>query len=185
MNLTIHTPETAPDASRPILESIAAAVGFVPNLAASTAESPILLQAFDGLRRAVAELPPPEREVAGLAVGVTVDNAYGVAFHSTVLTQLGLSADDLAAMRAGRPPADARLAAVHDLAGAVATGRGKVDDEVIAAARAAGLDTSDILGIVAECTFASLVGIVDNLAGRVELDPPLAPQAWEAPAVAG
>jgi hypothetical protein len=29
--------------------------------------------------------------------------------------------------------------------------------------------------------FASLVGLIDNLAGRVELDPFLAERAWEAP----
>jgi hypothetical protein len=35
-----------------------------------------------------------------------------------------------------------------------------------------------ILEIVAECTFAGLVGVVDNLADRVELDEPFVPRAW-------
>jgi hypothetical protein len=33
---------------------------------------------------------------------------------------------------------------------------------------------------MAECAFASLVGLMDNLAGRVELDEFLAPRAWSA-----
>ena len=45
-------------------------------------------------------------------------------------------------------------------------------------ATAAGLTNEAILDVVAECTFAGLVGVVDNLAGRVVLDPFLAPQAW-------
>ena len=37
---------------------------------------------------------------------------------------------------------------------------------------------AEILEVVTECVFASLVGIVDNLAGRVELDEFLQPRAW-------
>lgn len=108
MHLTIHTSDSAPAASRPILDGIAADLGLVPNLAATVAESPALLAAFDGLRRAVGsgELDPVHREVAGLAVGVAVDNAYGVAFHSTVLGSLGVDEADIDAMRAGTPPRD-------------------------------------------------------------------------------
>ena len=42
----------------------------------------------------------------------------------------------------------------------------------------AGLTTVDVLEVVAECTFATLVGLIDNIAGRVELDGFLAPRAW-------
>jgi len=112
MDLPILTVETAPAASRPILEGIAADLGFVPNLAATVAASPTLLRAFDGLRRAVGDesFDPRLRETAGVAVGVAVDNAYGVAFHSTVLDRLGLGDDDVEAMRRGSEPAGATLA---------------------------------------------------------------------------
>jgi alkylhydroperoxidase family enzyme len=81
-------------------------------------------------------------------------------------------------MRDGQPPADDRLAAVYDLARQIVVGRGKVDDDAIARARQAGYSPSQILEVVAECTFAGLVGVVDNLAGRVELDEFIAPRAW-------
>lgn len=178
MHLTIHTADTAPEASRPLLAGIAADVGLVPNLTASAAASPTLLAAFDALRRAVAggDLDPVLREVAGLATGVAVDNAYGVAFHSTMLAGLGVGEDEIAAMRAGIPSLDERRGAVYRLARRVVLDRGKVDDAAVA-----GLSTDDVLEIVAECGFASLVGLIDNLAGRVELDPFLAERAWEAP----
>jgi len=180
MKLTIHTTETAPAESRPLLDGIAADLGLVPNMAATVAESPALLAAFDALRRAVgsAGLDPVHREVAGLAVGVAVDNAYGVAFHSTVLANLGVSDFDLDAMRCGRPPADPTAAAVYALARDVVLTRGKVDDAVVDRAVAAGLSTSAVLEVVAECTFAGLVGTIDNLADRVALDDFLAPRAW-------
>ena len=55
MDLPILTAETAPAASQPVLEGIAADLGFVPNLAATIAASPTLLRGFDGLRRAVGD----------------------------------------------------------------------------------------------------------------------------------
>ena len=74
---------------------------------------------------------PVHREIAGLAVGVAVDNAYGVAFHSTVLASLGVDEHDIDAMRAGGEPADPVSAAVCRFARSVAVGRGKVDDDVL------------------------------------------------------
>jgi hypothetical protein len=102
MELTIHTQQTAPEASKPILEGIASDLGVVPNMAATVASSPTLLSAFDGLRRAVGsgELDPKAREVAGLAVGVAVDNRYGVA--------LPLDRPRQARRRRGRDRAHAR-----------------------------------------------------------------------------
>ena len=113
MQMTIQSIDSAPAPSRPVLEGIATDLGAVPNLAATIAESPTLLAAFDALRRAVgaAGLDPVDREVAGLAVGVAVDNAYGVAFHSTVLGRLGVDDAEIEAMRAGTPPDDPTRAA--------------------------------------------------------------------------
>jgi alkylhydroperoxidase family enzyme len=183
VDLPVLTTDSAPEASRPILDGIAADLGFVPNLAATAAASPTLLAAFDGLRRAVAadDVDPVRREVAGLAVGVAVDNRYGVAFHSTVLGGLGVGADDIAAMRRGDDPADPVLAAVHGFARAVALDKGAVPDDVVQRAGDTGLTDGDLLQLVAECAFAGLVGLIDNLAGHVELDPPLRPQAWTGP----
>jgi alkylhydroperoxidase family enzyme len=183
MKLIIHAADTAPAPSRPLLEGIAADVGVVPNLAAVIATSPALLAAFDGMRRAVGsgELDPVHREAAGVAVGVVVDNAYGVAFHSTMLGRLGVAETEIERMRAGASPADPPTAAVYELARQLALHRGKVDDAVLNRATAAGLSEAEILEVVAECAFASLVGLVDNLAGRVPLDEFLRPRAWAAP----
>jgi alkylhydroperoxidase family enzyme len=180
MQLEIYTPETGPDGSKEILQGIAADLGFVPNMAGAAAGSPALLSAFDGLRRAVGsgELDPIAREVAGVAVGVAVDNRYGVAFHSTVLARLGVDEAEIERMRGNESPSDPRLAAVYDLARTIVLERGKVDDGAVARATAAGYGDAQILEIVAECTFAGLVGTLDNLAGRVELDAFLAPRAW-------
>lgn len=182
MDLKIHTTDSAPAESRPLLEGIAQDLGFVPNLAAVIAGSSTLLAGFDGLRRAVGSgtLDPGLREAAGLAVGVAVDNAYGVAFHSTVLSNLGLADDQIERMRSGAEPADPRTAAVYQLARELVLTRGKVTASTLRRASDVGLSTVEILEIVTECTFAGLVGLIDNLAGRVDLDEFLVPRAWSA-----
>jgi alkylhydroperoxidase family enzyme len=180
MNLTLHTTDTAPAGSRELLAGIHQDLGFVPNLAAAAAASPALLAAFDGLRRAAGGggLDPVLREVAGLSTGVAVDNHYGVAFHSTVLGRLGADESAIEAMRAGQAPKDDQQAAVYELARAVALTRGRVADVVVAAAIGAGLSTEDVLEVVTEVTFAGLVGVIDSLAGRVQLDGFLQDRRW-------
>lgn len=179
MELTIHTSDTAPEASKPILEAIANDLGLVPNMAGALANSPALLSAFDGMRRAIGsgQLDPAAREAAGVAVGLAVGNRYGVAFHSTMLGNLGVEDAEITRMRAGESPMDPKLAATYELARRIVLDRGKVDDEVVARATAAGLSTTEILETLAECAFANLVGMADNFAGQVELDPFLAARA--------
>ncbi len=83
-------------------------------MAGTIAASPTLLSVFDGMRRAVGgeTFNPVHREIAGVAVGVAVDNAYGVAFHSTVLSRLGVADAEIEAIRAGNAPTDPTHAAV-------------------------------------------------------------------------
>jgi alkylhydroperoxidase family enzyme len=180
VHLPVRTRDDAPAASRPVLDGIAADLGFVPHLAAVAATSPPLLAGFDGLRRAVATttLDPVLREVAGLTVGVAVDNHYGVAFHSTMLAGLGVDEADIDALRDGKAPAGDARAAVHHLARDIVVHRGKVPEATIAGATEAGLSPECILEVLLECTFAGLVGMVDNLADHVELDGFLTARAW-------
>ncbi|HET9143420.1 hypothetical protein [Actinophytocola sp.] len=64
------------------------------------------------------------------------------------------------------------------MAGRLGLYRDQVDDESVHRAATAGVSTARILDVVAECAFATLVGMVDNLAGRGPLDELLRPRAW-------
>jgi uncharacterized peroxidase-related enzyme len=46
---TIHSITSAPDSARPILEQLQARIGFVPNLAATMAGSPLVLETYVAL----------------------------------------------------------------------------------------------------------------------------------------
>lgn len=185
MHLTITPPEVIPSDSQALVDGIAADLGLVPNMARVIATSATLLAAFDGIRRAVAQprFDPVHREIAGIAVGIAIDNRYGVAFHSTMLSRLGIADDEIEAMRAGTEPADPLPGAVYAFARSVAVDRGAVPAGTIQRALDAGLDPPQLLQLVAESVLATLVGIVDNLAGRVELDEFLERWAWPAAGV--
>ena len=73
-----------------------------------------------------------------------------------------------------------RVAAVYALARELVHSRGEVANDTVNPALDAGLSVSDVLEVVGECTFAGLVGTIDNLAGRVELNGYLQPRAWQA-----
>jgi len=81
----IHTVESAPQNSQKLLRGLKEQVGFVPNLVATMAESPTLLEAFLALRAVAASgsLDPVAREVTAIAVGSETACSYCVAAHST------------------------------------------------------------------------------------------------------
>jgi hypothetical protein len=75
-----------------------------------------------------------------------------VAFDSTVLASLGVDDTELERMLANKPPSDASLAAVYELARSILLHRGKVDDVAVSRATAAGVTSQEILEIVAAST---------------------------------
>jgi AhpD family alkylhydroperoxidase len=105
-DFNIHTIESAPDGSKPILEQLEKQVGFVPNLAATMAESPSLLEAFTILRAIYGRgsFTPIEREAIAIAVSFDYNCAYCMAAHSTFAKMNGIQEDDLFAARGAYPP---------------------------------------------------------------------------------
>ena len=69
-NFSVHTIDTAPDASRPLLEGAQKTFGFVPNLIGVLAESPAVAEAYLTLSQIFdkSSLNAVERQVAILAV---------------------------------------------------------------------------------------------------------------------
>ena len=101
----VHGDEV-PAASRPILEKVRKSFGFVPNLFATFANSPTLLEGYltlDGVF-SKASLSPAERQLVLLTASVADECAYCTAAHSTVAKgMLKVPGAVVAAVRAGQP----------------------------------------------------------------------------------
>ena len=88
-NYQIHSIETAPEKSKPLLELFTHAIGFVPNLAGAIANSPVLANSLLGVFKNVhgGSFTEAEVQVLLLTNAVTNSSSWPVAFH----TALGLN----------------------------------------------------------------------------------------------
>ncbi|MGN1290040.1 MAG: carboxymuconolactone decarboxylase family protein, partial [Bradyrhizobium sp.] len=114
----VHTLDSAPEASKPSLREVEARFGMIPNLAATMATSPVLIQSFIGIFDKVHGGSFTEQQIQTVLLTDAVTNrcTWAVALHSALGLQAGLAAADVDAMRAGRSPADKHLGALSTLA---------------------------------------------------------------------
>src|ERR1700744_556380 len=138
----IHTIETTPEKSKPLLELFIHAVGFVPNLAGAIANSPVLANSLLGLFQNVhgGSFTEPEVQVLLLTNAVTNASSWPVAFHTTLGLRQGLDPADVQAIREGKLPKQQRYAALSALTKKLIEGRGKLTDDDVTAFLQAGFE---------------------------------------------
>jgi uncharacterized peroxidase-related enzyme len=180
--LPLHTPESAPAASRPYLERSQAANGFLPNLVASLANAPTALEAYltVGEINGRSGLTLAERETVQITAAAIHGCGFCVAGHTAVaLKKAQLEAPLVDAIREQHTVPDARLNAVAVFTREVIATRGAVSDNALAAFRDAGFSDANALEVVLGVSLATLCNFANNLAQN-ELNPQLAPWRWEA-----
>ena len=181
-----HTIETAPEASRPLLASIGNAWGLVPNLHTVLAESPVALEAYATLWGLVEKtrFTPVERNLVYLAVIYENGCEYCMAGHTGLSRMAGVPAEHIAAVREGRPIADARLEALRRFAALLVRDRGFVPEAEVAAFKAAGYDNAAVLDILIVAATKLISNYANHLADTPN-DAFMAGSEWKAPAGAG
>ena len=104
-----HTPQTAPEASRPALESAQKSLGFVPNLYGLLAENPAALEAYQTLAGifAKAGFSPVEQQLVPLIVSVENQCGFCVGAHSALSTMAKVPPNIINAVRDSAPIDDA------------------------------------------------------------------------------
>jgi uncharacterized peroxidase-related enzyme len=177
---TVHTTDTAPEDSRPALEALRERVGFIPNLAATMAGSPVLIDAFGGLqdRLRTTTLTGAEREVVGLTVSHENACRYSMAAHSVFATAHGAPAEVVDALRDGTPVPDPKPAALHEFTLAVLRERGHVGAERVEALRAAGYSAEQLFELLAQVAYTSIANWVANICDT-PVDDAFAARAWQ------
>jgi uncharacterized peroxidase-related enzyme len=177
---TIHTAESAPEASREALATLERTIGFIPNLAGTIAGSPTALQGFVAMQsalRGTAQLSPLEREVVGIAVSRANRSRYSMAAHSTFAAAAGASDDMLAALRSGAELPDARLEALHAFTKLLLSEHGHLAEADVDAFLAAGYSIENALEVVTQVAYTTLANLVANVADT-PVDDAFAAHAW-------
>lgn len=149
-DFTVHTVDSAPEASRETLQQVAKSYGFLPNLIGIMAEAPALAQAYVSVAGAFASssFSPTEQQIVLIAASRVNGCEYCVSAHSTVAKMSQVPADVIEGLRSGAPLADSKLEALRSFATAVVESRGWPTEEQVEAFLAAGYDRQNLLEVV-------------------------------------
>jgi uncharacterized peroxidase-related enzyme len=177
---TMHTPGSAPEASRAALATLEGNIGFIPNLAAAIAGSPVALGSFVAVQTALrgSALTALEREVVALTVSRASRCPYSMAAHSAFAAGAGAAPDVLAALRAGTGLPDTRLEALRQFAAELVHSRGHVSAGQVDCFRAAGFTAEQALETATQVAYTTLANLIANMAAT-PVDGAFAGQAWQ------
>ena len=177
----VHTIESAPEKSKPALEALKKAFGFIPNTAATMAESPVLIGAFVGSFGNFQEsgLSSAEKQVVLLTNAVTFKCEWTTAFHSTLALKQGVADSEVAAIRNGRPLQDVKLAALSALAKALIERKGYAVEPEIEKFLAAGYGKGQVMEVVAGVAISTMAALTANMA-QPPVEDLFKAQAWRA-----
>jgi AhpD family alkylhydroperoxidase len=175
----VHTIESAPAQAKQALQGLKQHLGLVPNLAATMAESPALVNSFVGTfgHFQGGTLTGAQRQVLLLTNAVTNACAWAVAFHSTAALKEGVAPDEVRAIRERRLPRDGQLAALSALTRALIEKRGHLDEHDLSAFAQAGFGADQVLEIISGLA----VSVMANYAGNITAPPveePFRAQLW-------
>lgn len=148
---TIHTLDTAPEASRRLLENSIKASGRLPSLHAVIATSPGLLEGYQVLHRLAIQataFTPEERTVVWMTVNVANRCHYCVPAHTGIAKREKIDDAIIDALRDETPLADPRLEALRTFTLAVRDTHGRPSADQLAAFEAAGFDDRAILDVI-------------------------------------
>jgi uncharacterized peroxidase-related enzyme len=182
---TIYTVDSAPEASKSALQQLQQQIGFLPNLAATMAESPAMLTAFTTLRTLYAgtSLSGVERELVALTAAYENVCTYCAAAHSTLAAMYGAPEEEIEDVRAGRIPANnPRLAALSTFARRVIQTRGAVSADEVASVIEAGYSKEQVLDVLVGIAMSNLAAQMHHIGG-CPVDDAFAARRWSPPAV--
>ena len=178
---TAYTAETAPVASRPLLDGLRRSFGFVPNLFGVFAESPAALRGALDIYEAFSKssLSPAEQQLVMLAVSEANDCEYCVAAHSTLAKRVAkVDAALVDAVRHRAPLADAKLDALVTFTRNVVERRGVMTDAEVAAFIDAGYTRAQVIEVLPGVGMKTFNNYVDHIA-HVPLNDQFKAEAWQ------
>lgn len=166
---TLFTPLTianAPEASKPTLEKIKKANGFVPNLMAIFANNPAVLQGYVALDSAFegGSFQPKERQLILLATSVENNCNYCTAAHSTLLKSVLRTPDEIvSAVRNNNTVPDTKLNALVTLVKELVRGRGYAKEETIQSFITVGYKKEQVMELLLGIALKTISNYLDHI----------------------
>ncbi|WP_299832450.1 hypothetical protein [Pseudomonas sp.] len=162
----VHTLQTAPEKSRQTLQLLIEKFGFLPNVMATMAESPVLLNGFAGSFGSFhgGSLNECEKQTLLLTNAVTLKCPWTVAAHSTFALEDGMTQSDVNAIRSGKLPKDAKYSALSAISKALMEKRGHLTEADINAFTSAGYSQGQIFEVITGVGISTMAATTTNMA---------------------
>ena len=164
----LHTAETAPDAEA-LIANAEKAFGFLPNLLATMAEAPALLEGYMTLAAIFdkSDLSPTERQIILMVNNRLNGCTYCMAAHTAIAKGQGVPNEVVAALRAGTELSDPKLEALRVFAVKINESRGWPEKGDIDALLSAGYTERTILEVI----LGTAVKVMSNYANHIASTP--------------
>jgi uncharacterized peroxidase-related enzyme len=181
LSLDPKTLETAEPRARAALEAAQKGLGFIPNMYASMANAPGLLESYlSGYKafRAESGFTPAEQEVVFLAISLDNGCGYCLAAHTMVAEKIShVPTLILDALRRGIELPDRKLQALSQFTRVMVESRGRPSQSAVGTFLAAGYSERHVLEII----LAIAVKTISNYSNHIfhtEIDPAFASYSW-------
>ncbi len=177
----VHSSETAPEDSRPVLAAAQKKFGFVPNLIRVLAEAPAAVKAYMTVMDIFesSSLSDAEKQTVLLSLSFVNECEYCVAAHTMVAGMKNVPAEIIEALRSGATLPDTKLDALAVLTRSVVETRGWPSEAAKEAFFAAGYGASEYLEVIVGVTVKTLSNYV-NHAADTPLDTAFEAHKWAA-----
>lgn len=177
---TLHTVESAPEASKPMLEQARQSLGRIPGLYAVMAESPSLLEGYQALHRLFTQTSFDAEELTVVWQAINVEHAchYCVPAHTAIANSMQVDEAITQALRDETPLPTAKLEALRRFTLAMVRERGAVGEEELEAFYAAGYGPRQVLEIILGLAQKVMSNYTNHVA-NTPVDAPFRAFAWE------
>ncbi|MEI7254067.1 carboxymuconolactone decarboxylase family protein [Dickeya dadantii] len=165
--LTLHTIETAPEASKALLQSSIDNFGWIPNQSAYMAESPALLSAYQYAHELFSHcsLNEQERAIVWITVGINNRCVYTVQAHRWIALHNGVPAELIWQLEYQPETLPPRLAALHAFTRIVIQAQGQLKADAIDTFLSAGFSRQNMLDVILGVAQKTMSTLLNSIAG--------------------
>jgi len=177
---TIHTLETAPEKSKPLLATSLKKNRMIANLHGIIAESPELLIAYNELNNLFIQSSFNAEELTVVWQGINIEHGctYCVPAHTAIANMMKVDPELTKALRDQLPMPTAKLQALLDLTLSIVRKRGQVSTEELSAFYDAGYEQRQVLDIILGLSQKTISNYVNHIA-NTPVDKPFQKFAWQ------
>jgi len=180
---TYHEVDTAPEASKPLMEASLKGFGMIPNLHKVLAEAPATYEAYNtvfNLFMKNTTLSPLEQQVVFMTANFENNCHYCVPGHTWMMHAGKMPEEVIEALREGTDIPDAKLQALHLYAKELLDNRGHIGDDRLQVFLEAGYNKRQALEVLTGLS-AKLISNFTNALAHTEPDAAFQKYAWTHP----